>query len=292
MSMIRRRSLPCLAAVALAVALMTACAVSIPTPTPKGGDADGALLQEAVDSPQRTAAYRARDGARHPYATLRAFGLQPEQTVIEIAPGGGWYTEILAPYLRQRGHYVAALYVEDAATPDPTEAALTKERERFDAKFAGQPQQYGHIDVGTLRAQGLVDAGAPGSADAVLTFRNIHNWIAGNHFDEALRAFYVALKPGGVLGVEEHRAAEGTPLERIISSGYVPQQYVVEHARAAGFVLLSASETNANPRDTKDHPNGVWSLPPTLRGGAVDRDRYLAIGESDRMTLTFVKPVR
>jgi predicted methyltransferase len=270
-------------------ALLSLCACA--APLPKGSDADGTLLKAAVDSPLRTVAYRERDGARHPYETLRAFGLRPEQTIVEIAPGGGWYTEIIAPYLRDHGHYIAALYVED----DPAgqaEATLAKERERFDTKFTRQPQRYGKIDVGTLRAQGLTDVGAPGSADVVLTFRNIHNWIADDHFDAALHAFFEVLKPGGILGVEEHRALAGTPLDRIIASGYVPQQYVVDHARAAGFELMASSEINTNPRDTKDHPDGVWSLPPTLRGKSVDRDRFMAIGESDRMTLVFVKPRR
>jgi predicted methyltransferase len=242
-------------------------------------------LKAAIADPQRSPANRTRDTARHPYETLQAFGVKPDWTVVEIAPGGGWYTEILAPYVRDRGHYIAAVYVEDE-----TEAAQA--HRRFDAKFGHDVARYGNVTVGMLRPSGLEDAGAPASADAVLTFRNIHNWIEGGHFDEALRAFYAALKPGGVLGVEEHRARPGTSLERIIATGYVPEAYVIEHAKAAGFELASRSEVNANPRDDKDHPNGVWSLPPTLRGGATDRDRFLAIGESDRMTLTFVKPKR
>lgn len=124
----------------------------------------------------------------------------------------------------------------------------------------------------------------------MLTFRNVHNWIEDGHLDETLRAFFAVLKPGGVLGVEEHRAPAGTPLARVISTGYVPEALVIDHARAAGFQLSGRSEINANPRDTKDHPNGVWSLPPTLRGGDTDRAKFVAIGESDRMTLKFVKP--
>lgn len=270
-----------------AFALLAACAAP-----PQAPDSDGAMLRAALASPLRADANRGRDGARHPYETLRALGLRPDQTVIEIAPGAGWYTEILAPYLRERGHYVAAIYVDDAVSPAETETQLAKARERFDAKFARQPDRYGSIVVGSLRSSGLADVGPPGSADVVLTFRNIHNWIADGHFDDALRSFYAILKPGGVLGVEEHRAAPGTGLERIIASGYVPEAFVIEHARIAGFELASRSEVNANPLDTKDHVNGVWSLPPTLRGGAVDRERFLGIGESDRMTLKFVKPPR
>jgi predicted methyltransferase len=267
--------------------VIAACAGPSPA-----GDANDTLLEAVIASPLRSENDRARDGARHPYETLRAFGVRPDQTIVEIAPGGGWYTEILAPYLRQQGRYVAALYVDGGKTPAETAEKLSAARARFTAKFARDPDRYGRIAVGTLRSDGLVDAGAPGSADAVLTFRNIHNWITDGSFDAALRAFYVVLKPGGVLGVEEHRAAPDTPLERVIASGYVPEAYVIEHARGAGFELASRSEINANPRDTKDHPNGVWSLPPTLRGGAVDRERFVATGESDRMTLTFVKPRR
>lgn len=266
----------------LVVALFTACAAS---PTGAPAPVDDPALKAAIADLRRSPANSARDPARHPYETLRAFGLKSDWTVVEIAPGGGWYTEILAPYLRDRGHYVAAVYVED-------DAGATQARERFEAKYGHDPAHYGQVTVGLLRTTGLVDAGEPGSADAVLTFRNIHNWIEGGHFDEALRAFYAVLKPGGVLGVEEHRARPGTSLERIIATGYVPEEYVIEHAKAAGFELASGSEANANPRDTKDYPNGVWSLPPTLRGGAADRDRFVAIGESDRMTLTFVKPRR
>jgi predicted methyltransferase len=271
-----------------ALVLLAACS----SPPSQRTAAPDAQLTAAIADPLRAAPNRARDGARHPYETLRAFGLQPDWTVVEIAPGGGWYTEILAPYLRTQGHYVAALYVEDAASPDQTQAQIAQARERFEAKFGRNPARYGQIVVGTLRNQGLTGAGAPASADAVLTFRNIHNWIEGGHFDAALRSFFDVLKPGGVLGVEEHRAPAGTSLDRIIATGYVPEDYVIEHAKLAGFALVSRSEANANALDTKNHPNGVWSLPPTLRGGAVDRDRFLAIGESDRMTLTFVKPKR
>jgi predicted methyltransferase len=259
--------------------------MSTATSTAPTSAASKLALEAAIADPQRSPANRARDAARHPFETLQAFGAKPDWTVVEIAPGGGWYTEILAPYVRDRGHYIAAVYVED-------ESEAAQARRRFDAKFGHDAARYGTVTVGMLRPSGLEGAGAPASADAVLTFRNIHNWIEGGHFDEALRAFHAVLKPGGVLGVEEHRAPPGTSLERIIATGYVPEAYVIEHAQAAGFELASRSEANANPRDDKDHPNGVWSLPPTLRGGAVDRDKFLAIGESDRMTLTFVKPTR
>lgn len=245
-------------------------------------DADAAL-HAAVDGPQRGAANRARDAARHPYETLAFFGLRPDWQVVEIAPGGGWYTEILAAYLNPKGRLDAA--------HEPADGSPGQQRARaaFRAKLAADPATYRRVVLGTLPVAGFTDIHPPGGADAVLTFRNIHNWIADGHFDETLRAFHDVLKPGGVLGVEEHRAAPGTSLARVIESGYVPQDFVVERARAAGFVLAAASEINANPRDSHDHAQGVWALPPTLRGGAVDREKYLAIGESDRMTLKFVK---
>jgi predicted methyltransferase len=268
------------------LSLLVACSSAPPRTAP-----EDEALRAAIASPLRRDSDRARDPARHPYETLRLFGLHDDLTVIEIAPGSGWYTEILAPYLRDHGHYVAALYVEDNDDAAKIASQLAATRARFEARFSDHPDRYGEITVGTLRAQGLFGVGPPASADMVLTFRNIHNWIADDHFDAALRAFYAALKPGGVLGVEEHRAAPGTSLPLIIANGYVPESYVIEHARKAGFEWVARSEINANPLDTHEHPNGVWSLPPTLRGGKVDRERFDAIGESDRMTLRFRKPL-
>ena len=245
-------------------------------------------LRQAIDGPQRSPANRARDAARHPADTLRFFGLSPQQTVVEIAPGGGWYTEILAPYLRDHGRLVAAHH----ATDDP-DSAHRRARAQFGDKLAQDPGVYGRVKVATLPSATTVAPIAPdASADLVLTFRNVHNWIEAGHLDESLRAFHAVLKPGGVLGVEEHRAPPGTPLARTIATGYVTEDFLVERAQAAGFELVARSEVNANPRDTHDHPDGVWSLPPVLRGGDVGRDAFLAIGESDRMTLKFRKRLR
>jgi predicted methyltransferase len=248
-------------------------------------DADGSRLAAVIAGPQRSDANRARDAARHPFETLRFFGLAPGQTVIEIAPGGGWYTEILAPYLREQGRFYAA--GEPANGTDNERRA----RARFQDKLTKNPDVFGRVVLGTMPrgAQGFTDIAPKGGADMVLTFRNVHNWIESGELDDMLRSFHAVLKPGGVLGVEEHRAAPGTPLSRVISSGYVPEEFLIERARAAGFDLAAKSEINANPRDTKDHAKGVWSLPPTLRGGELDRARYLAVGESDRMTLRFIK---
>lgn len=247
-----------------------------------------AALQAVIDAPHRSAAHRARDAARHPLETLAFFGLAPDQTVIEVTPGAGWYTEILAPYLRERGRLYAAHYPIDDASPD-----RRRSRAQFIEKLSRDPALYGRVIVGALPATNrLTDLVPADGADLVLTFRSVHNWIEAGHLDETLQAFHAVLKPGGVLGIEEHRAAPGTSLARIAASGYVPEDLVIARARAAGFEFVARSEVNANPRDGKDHLHGVWSLPPTLRGGDVDRAKYLAIGESDRMTLKFRKPAR
>jgi predicted methyltransferase len=243
-------------------------------------------LNAAINGPQRTEAFRARDVYRHPEETLVFFGVKPDQTIVEIAPGGGWYTEILAPYLRENGKLYEALY--ESNHPELAED-FEQERKHFNQRLARDPAVFDRVTIGSLRAGHFTGVPA-NSADMVLTFRNIHNWIKDGQFDANLRAFYAELKPGGILGVEEHRAKPGISIEQVIKTGYVPEAYVIEHARAAGFELAGHSEANRNPRDTKDYPDGVWSLPPTLKGGAEDRARMLAIGESDRMTLRFVKP--
>ncbi|NIE63559.1 class I SAM-dependent methyltransferase [Burkholderia sp. Ax-1719] len=244
-------------------------------------------LDAAINGPQRNERAKARDVYRHPKETLQFFGVEPTQTVLEIAPGGGWYTDILAPWLHDRGHLVEAQYVS-------TSPALAAEDRETDAAFlrklAASPALYGNVKVGTLHAGQFAGFDAHEQFDRVLTFRNIHNWMKDGQIDDNLRAFWLALKPGGVLGVEEHRAKRGATVQQMIDSGYVTEDYVIEHAQAAGFVLAARSEINANPKDTKDYPNGVWSLPPTYKGGDVDRAKFAAIGESDRMTLRFIKP--
>ena len=246
-------------------------------------------LAAAVDGPHRTPAYRQRDAARHPLETLRFLGIAPSHTVIELAPGGGWYTEILAFYLREHGQLYAAHYARDDARE-----GRRKSRAAFEERLAKNPALYDRVKLGTLPAPPAYDrmAGiAPaGGVDAVLTFRNIHNWLEAGHLDQSLQTFARALKPGGVFGVEEHRAAPGTSIEVMKTSGYVTEDLVIERCRAAGLQLAERSEVNANPRDTKDHAKGVWALPPTLTGGDVGREKYLAIGESDRFTHRYVKP--
>jgi predicted methyltransferase len=235
-------------------------------------------LDLAVAAPTRSPANVARDRYRHPVQTLGFFGVDPGDTVVEIWPGGGWYSEILAPYLAERGVYFGA----------GTEAQLRTLR----AMAAKDPATYGKARFAAFPA-GPGEARVPdGSADVVLTFRNVHNWLGANPptAEQAFAQMFAMLKKGGTLGVVDHRLPEESDGAREKGSGYVKTSTVRALAERAGFRFVAASEINANPLDNADHPNGVWSLPPALRGGAVDRDQYLAIGESDRMTLKFVKP--
>ncbi|MDB5998283.1 MAG: hypothetical protein JWP42_5419 [Pseudomonas sp.] len=227
----------------------------------------------------------ARDGYRHPQQTLQFFGLGPKQTVIEITPGNGWYSELLAPLLKDHGEYVAAVQA-----PTVSDYAR-KNEEKLKAKFAASPAQYSKAQVLEFDPKAPV-FGKPGSADTVLTFRNVHNWVLADSAAQTFKAFFNVLKPGGVLGVVDHRAKDGASLEDIKHSGYLTTDYVVKLATDAGFKLEGQSEINANPKDTKDYPEGVWTLPPALTLGEKDKAKYLAIGESDRMTLRFVKPAK
>lgn len=244
-------------------------------------------LQAAVDGAWRTPAFRARDAYRHPAQTLAFFGIAPTDTVIEISPGNGWYAEILSPYLQAQGQYIAAVVDPQAVPEDGGRAYQQKARDSLQAKFQADPAHYGKARI-VAYAPAAPVLGPAGSADAVLTFRNVHNWRMDGQADGMFKAFFAVLKPGGTLGVVEHRA-KGNVAEDD-QSGYVGQQQVIAMARAAGFRLLAGSEINANPKDRKDYPNGVWTLPPTNKHDAADDATYQAIGESDRMTLKFVKP--
>lgn len=248
----------------------------------QGADAQ---LQAAIASDHRTSAYVERDRFRHPSETLNFFGVAPDMTVVEIWPGGGWYTEILAPYLRGSGQLYAAHF------PVQTEVAFFKRyRQRFVDKLSAVPQVYDRVVISEFHPPSAVSPGPQAAADRVLTFRNVHNWMKAGYASQAFKTFADLLKPGGMLGVVEHRAKPGTSEAEMISSGYVTEAYVIELAQAAGLVLDGRAEINANAKDSAQHPAGVWSLPPTLRLKEQDRDKYLAIGESDRMTLRFRKP--
>jgi len=254
-------------------------------PTVRAQDT-GALLDRAIAGEHRSESNRLRDQYRHPRETLLFFGLRPDMTVVEIWPAGGWYTEIIGPVLRERGKY----YLAHVAPENPKLEDWQREsRKKLQDKIAGQAALYGKPQFTSFGPPDYLAIAPPGSADMVLTFRNVHNWSKDRADGAAFQAFFTALKPGGILGVVEHRAKPGTPFERMVKSGYMTEAHVIELAEKAGFKLLEKSQINANPQDSTDHPNGVWSLPPMLRGW-LDKDKYRAIGESDRMTLKFLKP--
>ena len=248
-----------------------------------------ALIEKWVDGEHRAPGNRARNSYRHPAETLTFFGLEPSMTVVEIWPSGGWYTEILAPLLRDEGKYYAAGF---ALTAKRTPEWRKKMQREYQRKLAAHPELYDQVIVTELSIPERAEMAPPATADMVLTFRNVHNWMNGDYAPAIFEAMFKALKPGGVLGVVEHRAKKGTSRERMVESGYVTEGHVKKLAREAGFRFVESSEVNANPRDTAQHPAGVWTLPPTLRLGEKDRAKYLAIGESDRMTLRFIKPRR
>ena len=274
-------------AVTLVAALLVGCASAPSTATAiSSTQAPGASLDAALAGDWRKPADVLRDRYRHPGQTLAFFGVQPEETVIEITPGGGWYADILAPYLRGHGHYVAAIW-DDAIPGQPgyrynLNTALRE-------KFAGKPAVYGSPELRVFNPA-APNFGPANSADTVLTFRNAHNWVSDGNADQYFRAFFAVLKPGGVLGVTDHRAKPGTSLPAMKTSGYLSEDLVIDLALRAGFVLEDRSEINANPLDSTDHPKGVWTLPPSNNHDPADAAKYQAIGESDRMTLRFRKP--
>jgi len=245
-------------------------------------------LARALAGDWRSEANRARDSYRHPAQTLDFFGVRDDQTVLEIWPGGGWYAEVLAPMLRERGHYVGILPKAEP-TAEGGVSGTQRNNDKLRAKFAARADLFDKAELREVVAASPV-LGPNGSADVVLTFRNAHNWVMDGNEQAMFRAFYAVLKPGGTLGVVDHRAAPDQPPAEMKTSGYLPEAFVIALAEAAGFKLVGKSEVNANPRDTKDYPKGVWTLPPSYTLGDVDRAKYAAIGESDRMTLKFTKP--
>jgi predicted methyltransferase len=265
---------------ALAIALVTVACVSASSAQET---AAGALDRILADE-HRSAADRERDVYRHPKDTLLFFGLRPQMQVVEIWPEPGWYTEIIAPLVKDQGQYYAALSV-----PHPDNVYITARTKAYEDKFAAHPELYGKMQL-TRLGPGAGDIAPPGSVDMVVTFRNIHNWMAGGWAPQAFAAMYKALKPGGILGVVEHRGNPELPQDPKAKSGYVREDEAIRLIESRGFALVAKSEINANPKDTKDYPQGVWTLPPAYRLGAKDKETYAAIGESDRFTLKFVKP--
>jgi predicted methyltransferase len=278
-----KRSFALVCAVALAVGGGVTSMGALAATAPASSGSTAVSLDQAIAGNWRSDAARARDQYRHPKATLQFFGLRPDQTVIEITPGGGWYSQIIAPVLEAHGHYIAAVIApasdKEAADDD---SALHK-------LFAADPAHYGNARIVTFDPKAPV-LGPPASADLVLTFRNAHNWTQAGTAPAMFKAFFDVLKPGGVLGLVDHRTAPHTAYVAGKLGGYLPTDYVVKLATDAGFKLAGKSEINANPKDDHHHPKGVWTLPPTMMLGDQDAAEYRAIGESDRMTLRFVKP--
>ena len=243
-------------------------------------------LDRILAGDQRSEESRARDRYRHPKATLLFFGIRPEMSVLEVWPEPGWYTEVLAPLLADKGEYYAGVIAAD-----PKSEYVTRRLDDFRRKLAAHPEIYGQATVVTFPLDGS-DVVPPGTLDMVLTFRNIHNWMARDQAAAAFATMFRALKPGGVLGVTEHRGNPAVPQDPKAKSGYVNEDYAIKLIEAQGFRLEASSQVNANPKDTKDYEQGVWTLPPTYRLGDKDREKYAAIGESDRFTLKFVKPAK
>ena len=263
----------------LAVALLTAGALVTAAAAVK---TDPALVS-AIADPARKPSQVARDKYRHPLEELTFFGLNPSMTVVELWPGGGYWTDIIGPYLAKSGHY----YVSVNAPGDAEEDAGVA---KFQARIAAEKDRLGPLKV-TLLGPGHFDIAPPGSADLVLTFRNLHNWMDGRFTDDALAGIFKALKPGGIFGIEEHRGRDDVPQDPKAENGYVREDYTLALVKKAGFEYVGKSEINANPRDTKDYPKGVWTLPPSFAEGEKDRQKYAAIGEADNYVLKFRKPL-
>jgi predicted methyltransferase len=262
----------------LAGVLITCCAWVQADETPNS-------LTDIIAGKHRSTAHKNRDQYRHPQQTLEFFEVKDDMTVVEIWPGDGWYTEILAPYLKEDGKLYAAHFSADAPV-----AQQQKSLQHFIAKLHAEPQLYDKVELTTLQPPDALQIAPDESVDRVLTFRNVHNWMKNDQAALVFKAMFRALKSGGILGVVEHRNSVLKPQDVHADSGYVSEDYVIALARNAGFEFLDKSEINANSKDTKDYPDGVWILPPTLRLKDKDRNKYLNIGESDRMTLKFIKP--
>ena len=243
-------------------------------------------IEEIMVGDHRSPANIARNQFRNPIETLEFFGLETDMTLIEIGPSGAWYTEILAPYMRDHGRYYGAHF-----SPNSGNEFQRRSLENFEAKMAANPELYGKAIIRHLLPPNERAIGPVEGADIVLTFRNVHNWMARNEDEAFFNTFYDSLKPGGILGVVEHRAPDSASRQEMIDNGYVSEAFVKDATARTGFEFVASSEVHANLKDTKDYAEGVWTLPPSYRLGDTDRAKYTAIGESDRMTLKFRKPL-
>ena len=260
-------------------ALMLTCMLTV------ANAGESSPLNQVLNSEHRSFDHKARDRYRHPKQTLAFFEVKEDMTVVEIWPGAaGWYTEILAPYLKNKGKLYAAHFSKTTKVP-----YFKNSLKQFVEKIEAQPEVYGKLELTVLQPPEHIQIAPEASVDRVMTFRNVHNWMGAGQAEVVFAAMYKALKPGGILGVVEHRSAPNATQDVQAKSGYVSEQTVIEFAEKAGFKLLEKSEINTNALDTKDYPAGVWTLPPSLRLKDQDREKYLGIGESDRMTLKFVK---
>jgi predicted methyltransferase len=279
------RATVCAAAALLAAGCASSGAGNVPPVANAPSSAEtAAALDRILAGNQRSESNRARDAYRHPRETLLFFGVRADMRVVEVWPDTGWYTEVIAPLVQASGKYYAAQQPDDGRSK-----YVASQLAAFRAKLAARPDLYAGAEMTTLGRSGG-DIAPPASVDLIVTFRNVHNWMAQGWAAEAFASMYRALKPGGTLGVVEHRGNPAQAQDPAARSGYVNEDYAVRLIEAAGFRLVEKSEINANPRDTKDYPQGVWTLPPSYRLGAEDHDKYAAIGESDRFTLKFIKP--
>ncbi len=245
----------------------------------------GVTLEKVIAGEHRQDKNKLRDQYRHPLQTLKFFDVRENMTVVEVWPGSGWYSEILAPFLKEQGVLYLAHFSSDSKVPYFQESA-----QLFEEKIKADPSIYGRAQVTVFEPPEVLHMAPKGTVDRVLTFRNIHNWMKSGQLHTVLEAFFEVLKPGGILGVVEHRETPGHILDQQALNGYVSENYLKAMAEKTGFKFLASTEVNANPQDDHDHPEGVWTLPPRLKLQEQDREKFVSIGESDRMTLMFIKP--
>ncbi|ABZ76395.1 conserved hypothetical protein [Shewanella halifaxensis HAW-EB4] len=269
----------------VSILLASTCSLSLLSTTAIAHVHQNTSLESAITSDFRQAKNTTRDEYRHPEQTLTFFDIQPSDTVIELWPGGGWYAEIIAPYLADKGQYIAGNFDTNPADEKARNGYRPKAGKSFEKWLEDNSAKLGSASTVTFDPPAYYVMGADNSADAVLTFRNLHNWAMKGYLEPVFDSAYKVLKPGGIFGIVEHRSNPGMD----VKTGYMSQAEVIKLAEKVGFTLVASSEINANAKDTKDYPKGVWTLPPRLALDEQDKQKYLAIGESDRMTLKFIK---